>query len=178
VIGPRVVPYSIVYEIVRITRALSSELPYGPVLPMLGIEKLDEAIERVTIGALWVPLRGARPGSSVSEWANDNERLWQHTLRLYCPSHSTGPSRLQDVWHEALPQSVLGGRPWLCESRSKRWMEYAVDNPHYYRRTNNQNTVSDAFSEGLIRVNAITSSFRFRCGNDVGVVQHTGALGP
>jgi acyl-CoA reductase-like NAD-dependent aldehyde dehydrogenase len=56
VIRPRVVSDSVVYEVIRIARPFSSKLPYGPVLSMLRVEKLDEAIERVAIGTLRVRL--------------------------------------------------------------------------------------------------------------------------
>lgn len=56
VIWPRVVPYSIVYEVVGIAGSFGAEFPYSPVLVVLGIEELDKAIEGIAIGALRVGL--------------------------------------------------------------------------------------------------------------------------
>lgn len=64
-IRPGVVSDAVVYELVGIARSLGPELPYSPVLAMLGVEEIDETIERVAICALRVGLRGARARSSV-----------------------------------------------------------------------------------------------------------------
>ncbi len=62
-IRPRVVSYSVVYKLVRISRSFGSELPYSPVLAMFRVEKLDKTVEGIAIGALRVGLRGAGAGS-------------------------------------------------------------------------------------------------------------------
>ena len=60
-IRPGVVPYPMIHKLVWIAGSLASELPYGPVAAMFRIEESDKTIERVSIGALWVCLRG--PGT-------------------------------------------------------------------------------------------------------------------
>lgn len=65
VIRPWVVPYTTVYRFVWISGSLGAELPYRPVFTMLGVEKLDELVEGVSVGELRVRLRGAGPGGQV-----------------------------------------------------------------------------------------------------------------
>lgn len=59
-VGKRVVSDSSVDGLIRIAGAFGSEFPDGPFLIVLGIEKLDELVERVTIRALRVGPRRSR----------------------------------------------------------------------------------------------------------------------
>jgi hypothetical protein len=55
-VRPWVVTNAIVHRLVGIPGTLGAELPDSPAIAMLGIEKGNEAIERVAVGALWVGL--------------------------------------------------------------------------------------------------------------------------
>jgi hypothetical protein len=63
-IRPGVVPDSMIHKLVRIAGSLGSKLPYSPVATVFRIEESDETVERVSIGALRVCLRGA--GTSLA----------------------------------------------------------------------------------------------------------------
>ena len=47
---------------VGVAGPLCAELPYGPIVAVLGIEELDECIEGVAVCALGVRATGARGG--------------------------------------------------------------------------------------------------------------------
>lgn len=53
-VGEGVVVDAVVDFRVWVTRPFGAKLPYGPVVAMLGVEKLYERIKRVAIGALRV----------------------------------------------------------------------------------------------------------------------------
>lgn len=65
VIGPRIMPDSVVDERVGITGAFATELPYGPILSMFGIKECDEAIKRIAIRTLGIRLRRTRPSDEI-----------------------------------------------------------------------------------------------------------------
>ena len=39
---------------VGVARPFCSELPYGPILPMLGVQELDQSIGRIAVRSLWI----------------------------------------------------------------------------------------------------------------------------
>jgi len=65
-IGEGVVVHTVVHLRVWVACPLCAKLPYGPVFAMLGVEKLDERIQRIAVGALWVCAAGT--GCS-DDWA-------------------------------------------------------------------------------------------------------------
>lgn len=68
-IRPWVVPYAAVDGLIRVSRPFGAELPYRPVVRVLGIKEGDEAVERVAVGSLRVCLtrsRAGRKGYAVS----------------------------------------------------------------------------------------------------------------
>lgn len=84
-IGPGIVPYTSIDSLVRVAGAFCPELPDGPIVPMFGVEKGNEAVKRVAVGSLGICL--ARSGgydnvvcyiakiqtclSMLSSWAGD-----------------------------------------------------------------------------------------------------------
>ena len=65
VVWPRVVPHTVVDEMVRVACALGAELPDGPVLAMALIEEVDNTVERIAVGTLRVCLRWTGAGVSL-----------------------------------------------------------------------------------------------------------------
>lgn len=59
-VWPWIMPYSPVHFGVRIAGAFCTELPYCPMLSMLVVEKFDESVSRIPVGALRVSGRWAR----------------------------------------------------------------------------------------------------------------------
>jgi hypothetical protein len=55
-VRPRVVANAIVHRLIGIPGPLGAKLPDGPAIAMLTIEKGNEAVERVAVGALRVGL--------------------------------------------------------------------------------------------------------------------------
>ena len=53
-IRKRVMVYSVIYLRIRVSRALGSEFPYGPIILMFTIEELDQSIKRVAVRSLRV----------------------------------------------------------------------------------------------------------------------------
>jgi len=99
-------PYASVDCLVRISRPFCAELPYRPVIWMFGVEEGDEAVERVTVGSLWVCLA----------WARADQKGCVVSLRVAprgqsvrkCRSIEAGNSRNNDVVsHVAKVQSRL-----------------------------------------------------------------------
>lgn len=64
-VGPRVVSYPAVDSLVGVACSLGAEFPNGPVVAMFGIEKGDEAVERVPVGSFGVCLAGTRAGGKT-----------------------------------------------------------------------------------------------------------------
>jgi hypothetical protein len=60
VVRKRIVVDAVVDLRVGVARSLGAKLPYRPVFAMLGVEELDERVERVAVCALRVG--AARPG--------------------------------------------------------------------------------------------------------------------
>lgn len=54
VVGPWVMVNAVIDFSIRVTSALSAEFPYRPIPVVLVVEKLDECISRVAIGALGI----------------------------------------------------------------------------------------------------------------------------
>lgn len=52
-------PYPPVHRLVWIPSPFGTELPYGPIVAMFGVEESNEAVERVAVGTLGVGLAGA-----------------------------------------------------------------------------------------------------------------------
>lgn len=61
VIWPWVMAYPAIDGLVWIASSLGAKFPDGPIIAVFGIEKSDEAVEGVTVGALGVCLAGAGP---------------------------------------------------------------------------------------------------------------------
>jgi hypothetical protein len=78
VVGERVVVDAVVDLGVGVSGALCTELPYCPVIAVLRVEKLDERVERIAVGALRVRAAWAgrcndcRPGGSAICCARGN----------------------------------------------------------------------------------------------------------
>lgn len=53
-IRKRVMVYSAIYLRIRVSRALGSEFPYGPIILMFVVEELDQSIKRVAVRSLRV----------------------------------------------------------------------------------------------------------------------------
>ena len=51
--------YSVVDGAVGVSGSLGAELPYGPAVAMVRVEKSDESVERVAIGPFRIGLRRA-----------------------------------------------------------------------------------------------------------------------
>lgn len=58
-IRPWVVPYSAVDGLVWVASAFGAELPYGPVVAVLGVKESNKTVEGVTVGSLGIRLAGA-----------------------------------------------------------------------------------------------------------------------
>jgi hypothetical protein len=59
VVGKWIVVDAVVYFRVWVARPFGAELPYGPVVAMLGVEEFDERVERVAVSTLWIGAAGS-----------------------------------------------------------------------------------------------------------------------
>lgn len=67
VVWPGKVPDSVVDFFIGVAGALGAELPDCPLIAVFGVEKGDELVERVAIGALWIGAAGPRGGDDCGE---------------------------------------------------------------------------------------------------------------
>ena len=58
-VGEGVVVDAVVDFRIWVARPFGAKLPYGPVVAMFGVEELDERIQWIAVGALWVRAAGA-----------------------------------------------------------------------------------------------------------------------
>jgi len=58
-VGEGIVVDTVVHLRVWVARPFGAELPDGPVIAVLGVEKLDERIQRIAVGALRVGSAGS-----------------------------------------------------------------------------------------------------------------------
>jgi hypothetical protein len=47
-------PHTTIHRFIRVASSFGTELPYRPIFTMLGIEELDELVERVSVCELGV----------------------------------------------------------------------------------------------------------------------------
>lgn len=75
-IGPRIMAYPIVHELVGITSAFGAEFPNRPIVPVLRVEERDESIKRVPVGALGIGLRRSRTRLEklLANWPCETQR--------------------------------------------------------------------------------------------------------
>lgn len=102
-------PYASIDCLVRISRPFCAELPYRPVIWVFGVEEGDEAVERVTVGSLWVCLAWARADGKRSVVSlRVAPRAASRGSVHKCRSIEAGNSRYNDiVSHVAEVQSRL-----------------------------------------------------------------------